>query len=147
MSHTGILNQELIRQGLVWVKSQSEELTEFFNSELSKAFPTIPPEQRREIAHMQTQALIHRMEGINFNTGQLKNLFFDYLSAGVPLQRLISVAEFLQERFAFKVRQELAAKPQVCEALINKAGYVTQLLKATMASALISYEGQKQAPS
>lgn len=144
MSHTGMLNQELVRQGLEWVKSQREQLTQFFYSELSKTFPAIPEEQRREIANMQTQALIQRLEGVNFNTGKLKNLFLDYLATGVSLQHLIAVAEFLQGRFAVKVQQELANKPQVCEALINKAGYVTQLLKATMAAALITYEGQKQ---
>jgi hypothetical protein len=144
MSHTGILNQELIRQGLEWVKSQHEILIQYYETELAKTFPSISASQRHEVAVLQTEGMIRRLEGQNFDTGELKNIFIDYLAAGVSLERLTAVAEFLQERFCSKVKKDLANKPHVAETLINRANYVSKLLKATMAAAVISYEGQKQ---
>lgn len=136
---------ELTLQGLKWLKTQRQYLIELYQNEL----PSIPFYQevetslRNQFATSSIDRIIRRMEGTGFNTGELSASLSIVLDQGTGLQPMLDASDKLVEVITRQVKQQLSQQQQLAEALLKKVQYLNQLSKATMASALIQYESNK----
>lgn len=136
---------ELNQIGLAWLKSQRQNLIELFQN----ALPAIPFYRqvelrvRNDYATGSIDRIIKRLEGTNFNTVDLKDSLIVVLEKSPGLQPLLESADRLEQIINDQVNKQLADQPQVAEALLKKVQYLNQLSKATMASALIQFESNK----
>jgi hypothetical protein len=146
---TGMSNKygphELTQQGLRWLKSQRQSLIELYQN----ALPSIPfyrqveVNVRNEFATRSIDRIIKRLEGSGFNTADLKDSLFVVLEQSPGLQPMLDASDKLEEIITIQVRQQLNEQAQVAEILLKKVQYLNQLSKATMASALIQFESNK----
>lgn len=138
-------SHELTQQGLKWLKSQRQNLIELYQKEL----PSIPFYQqieanlRDQFATSSIDRIIKRMEGTGFNTTELSASLSIVLEQGTNLQPMLDASDKLVEVITIQVNQQLIGQQQLAEALLKKVQYLNQLSKATMASALIQYESNK----
>lgn len=138
-------SHELTQQGLKWLKSQRQNLIELYQNEL----PSIPFYQqietnlRDQFATSSIDRIIKRMEGTGFNTTELSASLSIVLEQGTNLQTMLDASDKLVEVITIQVNQQLTGQQQLAEALLKKVQYLNQLSKATMASALIQYESNK----
>ena len=138
-------SHELTLQGLKWLKSQRQNLIELYQKEL----PSIPFYQqietslRDQFAASSIDRIIKRMEGTGFNTTELSASLSIVLEQGTNLQTMLDASDKLVEVITIQVNQQLSGQQQLVEALLKKVQYLNQLSKATMASALIQYESNK----
>jgi hypothetical protein len=136
---------ELNQQGLAWLKSQRQHLIELYQD----ALPSIPfyrqveVKVRNDFATGSIDRIIKRLEGTGFNTANLKDSLSVVLEQNPGLQPMLDAADKLEEIITGEVKKQLAGQPQVAEVLLNKVQYLNQLSKATIASALIQFESNK----
>jgi hypothetical protein len=136
---------ELNQQGLAWLKAQRQHLIGLYQD----ALPAIPfyrqveVKIRNDFATGSIDRIIKRLEGTGFNTTNLKDSLSVVLEQNPGLQPMLDAADKLEEIITGEVKKHLAGQPQVAEVLINKVQYLNQLSKATIASALIQFEANK----
>lgn len=138
-------SQEQTQQGLIWLKSQRQNLIELYQT----ALPSIPfyrqleVNLRHEFATRSIDRIIKRLEGSGFNAADLKDSLFVMLKQSPGLQSMLDASDKLEEIITAQVRQQLSEHSQVAEILLKKVQYLNKLTKATMASALIQFEANK----
>ena len=139
-----INNQEALQQGLNWLKAEHKEIIRLSVRTLGLSnieyYRTMTSEQRRVIATNNLDGMISRLEGISINTGLMKASFVALLRQGASLQVMLVGVDELMKVITNRADSGLAKQPIIQEALLQKASYYINLVKATMASAMIEYE-------
>ncbi len=141
--------QELMRQGIAWLRLHYTEVLELYLRELS-AIPSsyirlMSNEKRHRLAVRNLDSLILRLEGGTLPLDEFKNIFLQNLQQGARLPDLAITTDRLLYVVTTRAERDLAGYPDVYEALLKKAAYVNQLFKTSMSAALIEFEGQKAA--
>ena len=136
---------ELNQQGLAWLKSQRQHLIELYQDALSSIpfYQQVEVRVRNGFTVGSIDRIIKRLEGTGFNTTNLKDSLSVVLELNPGLQPMLDAVDKLEEIITVEVNKQLTGQPQVAEALLKKVQYLNQLSKATIASALIQYESNK----
>ena len=138
-------SHELNLQGLKWLKDQRQNLIELYQNELPSIafYRQIEASLRHEFAASSIDRIIKRLEGSGFNSNELKESLLIVLEKNPGLQSMLDASDKLVEIITRQARQQLQEQPKVVEVLLNKVQYLNQLSKATIASALIQFEANK----
>lgn len=139
--------QELLKQGVVWLKSRLDLLVRNMvanmDSQEDLTFNKLPGIIRKLVAKDMLQDLIKRLENSTFEAEEVRKKMTNGLKKGATMQSLVTCITIMVEVISTEARRGLAGQPEVRDLLINKTEYFANLLKASVATAAIELERAK----
>lgn len=143
---TKFLQQELIFQGVDWLKSQRTELFCLCANELIRN--TRPYNQISDTLFLRIAA-----HSIDFIIAQVENpliassgsFFAGLEDKAASTQHVITAVEIMQSIAVNKIKLELADQPQLRKFLIEKINYTVYLFKADLAAVIVSQQAAQYA--
>jgi hypothetical protein len=140
---------EQLRQAIEWVKAKAEQdqLAESWQQRLLQGpfevYRQMGEKRLGKFVALHLRGLLERLEHqSSFEVEQIKQTYLTYLEKGLSMQELVGGVEIMHQALIKLAREELAAQPQVREVLLNRVSYIVNLLKTTIAAALIDFQSR-----
>jgi len=142
-----ISQQEMLKQGVVWLKSRLDVLVRnmvaVMDSQEDLTFNKLPGLIRKLVAKDMLQDLIKRLENNTFEAEEVRKKMTNGLKKGANMQSLVTCINIMVEVISTEARRGLAGQPEVRDIVLNKTEYFATLLKSSVATAAIELERAK----
>lgn|GEM_PF-2073083 len=142
-----ISQQEMLKQGVVWLKSRLDVLVRNMvagmDSQEDLTFNKLPGLIRKLVAKDMLQDLIKRLENNTFEAEEVRKKMTNGLKKGANMQSLVTCINIMVEVISTEARRGLAGQPEVRDIVLNKTEYFATLLKSSVATAAIELERAK----
>lgn len=145
MSTGDLSKHELLQQGVAWVKAEQDALISLWMKSLAEGrievYRNMSDKRRHNFAALHVMGLLDRLEQqTTFEVEQIKQTYITYMEKGITMAELVGGVDIQHEALIAKAQTELADRPQMKQILLNRVSYIVNLLKATIAAALIEYQ-------